>query len=161
MTFAEAELASARAAAMLGRLGVGRGDRVALQLPNVPAFVAFYYGVLRLGAVVVPINPLLRGAETAYALEDSGARALLIPGASPSGPGEAPGVEVVAVGDPWADDRSRPRALRRSGRGRSEGDRGRSSTPRAPPGQPKGAELTHRNLGLNVREVVAALSLES
>ena len=75
-TFADVELRSARAAAMLSAAGVGRGDRVALQFPNVPAFVHLYFGVLRLGAVVVPINPLLKAAETAYALEDSGARVL-------------------------------------------------------------------------------------
>ena len=48
---------------MLAARGVGRGDRVAIRVPNVPAFADFYFGVLRLGAVVVPVNPLLRAAR--------------------------------------------------------------------------------------------------
>src|SRR3954447_18837779 len=60
VTVAELETQSARAAAMLRDRGVERGDRVAIQLPNLPAFVYLYFAVLRLGAVVVPMNPLLK-----------------------------------------------------------------------------------------------------
>src|SRR6185295_4481696 len=52
-------------------------DRVGLQLPNVPYFPVVYYGALRLGAVVVPLNPLLKGREVEYALSDSGAGLLI------------------------------------------------------------------------------------
>src|SRR5436190_19508670 len=65
--------ASARVAAMLASKGVGVGDRVGIMLPNVPYFPAVYYGVLRAGAVVVPMNVLLKGREVAYYLSDSGA----------------------------------------------------------------------------------------
>ena len=66
--------ASARVAAMLASKGVGPGDRVGIMLPNVPYFPAVYYGVLRAGAVVVPMNVLLKAREVGYYLSDSGAK---------------------------------------------------------------------------------------
>src|SRR5215217_3670792 len=66
--------AAARAAGMLRAKGVQPGDRVGMQLPNVPYFPIVYFGALRLGAVVVPMNPLLKGREVAYHLSDSGAK---------------------------------------------------------------------------------------
>ena len=50
------------------RTGVEAGDRVGMQLPNVPYFPVVYFGALRLGAVVVPMNPLLKGREVGYHL---------------------------------------------------------------------------------------------
>jgi long-chain acyl-CoA synthetase len=73
LTYAELDEYSARAAALLRSEGVRQGDRVALMLPNVPEFVVLYYGVLRAGAVVVPMNPLLKTRETEFHLTDSGA----------------------------------------------------------------------------------------
>jgi long-chain acyl-CoA synthetase len=66
-----------RAAGLLRARGVGPGDRVGMQLPNVPYFPVVYYGALRLGAVVVPMNPLLKGREVGYHLKDSGAKVLV------------------------------------------------------------------------------------
>src|ERR1700755_297932 len=57
--------------------GVEPGDRVGVMLPNVPYFPVAYYGALRAGAVVVPLNPLLKEREVAFYLGDSGAKALL------------------------------------------------------------------------------------
>lgn len=71
--YAELDERSARAAALLRAEGVRPGDRVALMLPNVPEFVVLYYGALRAGAVVVPLNPLLKARETEFHLNDSGA----------------------------------------------------------------------------------------
>ncbi len=62
----------ARAAGLLRSKGVEPGDRVGMQLPNVPYFPIVYYGALRLGAVVVPLNPLLKAREVEYHLSDSG-----------------------------------------------------------------------------------------
>lgn len=73
LTYAELDDRTARAAALLRAEGVRVGDRVALMLPNVPEFVVLYYGVLRAGAVVVPVNPLLKTRETEFHLTDSGA----------------------------------------------------------------------------------------
>src|SRR5437868_9766721 len=57
----------------LRRLGVKKGDRVALVLPNTPQFVIAFYGALRAGAVVVPCNPLYTPPELQHQLADSGA----------------------------------------------------------------------------------------
>ncbi len=72
-TYAELDRLSAQAAALLRAEGLRAGDRVALMLPNVPEFVVLYYGILRAGGIVVPMNPLLKTRETDYHLRDSGA----------------------------------------------------------------------------------------
>ncbi|NES31268.1 AMP-binding protein [Micromonospora terminaliae] len=68
----------ARAAEALRRLGVGKGDRVALVLPNCPQHVVAFYAVLRLGAVVVEHNPLYTADELAHQLTDHGARVAVV-----------------------------------------------------------------------------------
>jgi long-chain acyl-CoA synthetase len=60
LTYAELDAASAAFAGRLRGLGVQPGDRVALVAPNVVAFPVAYYAILRAGAVVVPMNPLLK-----------------------------------------------------------------------------------------------------
>ena len=59
LSYGALDAAVARAAGLLRAHGVGPGDRVGTQLPNVPYFPIVYYGALRLGAIVVPMNPLL------------------------------------------------------------------------------------------------------
>lgn len=66
-----------RFAASLQRLGISRGDRVVLFLPNSPQFVIAYYGILKAGAVVVPANPLYTQRELLHLLEDSGATTVI------------------------------------------------------------------------------------
>lgn len=66
------------AAAGLQSLGVAPGDRVAVLLGNVPAFVEVYFGALRAGATVVPLTLGLAADEVAHALTDSGARVLVV-----------------------------------------------------------------------------------
>ncbi len=63
--------------AALQDLGLGKGDRVALLLPNCPAYVIAFYGILKTGAVVVPLNPLSSERELVFLLNDSGAAAIL------------------------------------------------------------------------------------
>jgi long-chain acyl-CoA synthetase len=65
-----------RVATGLARLGIGRGDRVGLFLPNVPHYVAAYHGALRLGATVVNFSPLYTVDELCHQVEDSGTRVL-------------------------------------------------------------------------------------
>ena len=72
-TYARLDDATARVAGWLRERGVGPGDRVGLSLPNVPAFAVLYYGALRVGAVVVPMNPLFKAREVAFYLGDAGA----------------------------------------------------------------------------------------
>lgn len=143
---------SAHLAGLLDNHGVKPGDRVAIMLPNVPEFALAYFGVLRAGGIVVPMNPLLKSREIAYYLGDSGARLLFAwhafadearagaqqaeaevvvvsPGAFDSLLASAPSVEDVA--DLHEDDTAV--ILYTSGT----------------TGQPKGAELTHANLTRN------------
>src|SRR5215211_3705758 len=68
--------ASARVAALVKSKGVEPGDRVGLMMPNVPYFPAIYYGILRAGGVVVPMNVLLKAREVAFYVGDSGAKLL-------------------------------------------------------------------------------------
>jgi long-chain acyl-CoA synthetase len=74
LSYAELDALASRAAGALRERGVGAGDAVALVLPNRPESVAAYHGVLRLGAVVVPLNPLLSGREVEQRVADAGAR---------------------------------------------------------------------------------------
>lgn len=69
--------ASDRFAAALRGLGVAPGDRVALLLPNSPQFIIAYYGVLKAGAVIVPLNPLYTERELTFHLSDSGAATIV------------------------------------------------------------------------------------
>ena len=66
---------SARVVGILREHGFEAGDRVGIMLPNVPYFAAIYYGVLRAGGIVVPMNPLLKGREVVrksrYASEEA------------------------------------------------------------------------------------------
>ena len=78
MTYGELDARVDRAAAGLQSLGVARGDRVALLLGNVPAFVEAWVGVLRAGAVAVPLNLGLAPDEVGHALADSGAQVLVV-----------------------------------------------------------------------------------
>ncbi len=64
-------------AAGLQELGVKKGDRVAIQLPNCPQFPIAYYAVLRIGGIVVPCNPLYQEHEMTHQLNDSGARVIV------------------------------------------------------------------------------------
>src|SRR2546423_12667059 len=74
VTYAQLDEASARVAALLKDKGVEPGDRVGVMLPNVPYFAIAYYGVLRAGGVVVPMNVLLKGREVKFYLEDPEAK---------------------------------------------------------------------------------------
>ena len=66
LSYAELDRASARVAGLLRSSGFQPGDRAGVMLPNVPQFAVVYYGVLRAGGVVVPMNPLLKEREVEY-----------------------------------------------------------------------------------------------
>jgi len=73
--FAQLDAIANKIANALKAAGIQKGDRVALSCPNLPYFPMVYYGILKAGAVVVPLNVLLKGREIAYHLKDSGAKA--------------------------------------------------------------------------------------
>ena len=77
LTYDHLDALSNQVAGGLRAAGVQPGDRVALLLPNVPQFVVAYYGILKAGAIVVPLGVHLRGPELAELLADSGSRRLI------------------------------------------------------------------------------------
>ena len=77
LSYADLDASSSRLAAGLEAAGIRPGDLVGLQLPNIPQFLIAYFGILKAGAVVVPLNVMLKPPEIAFQLRDSGA-ALLI-----------------------------------------------------------------------------------
>ena len=77
ITYGELDELADRFGAALQDLGVRKGDRVAIYLPNLPQFVFAYYGALRVGAIVVTASPLYKERELAHILTDSGAKVLL------------------------------------------------------------------------------------
>ncbi len=76
-TFAQLRDDALRLAAGLRRLGIDRGDRVVVQLPNWAEFALVAVALSRLGAVIVPVMPIYRGAEVSYVVEHSGAVAAI------------------------------------------------------------------------------------
>jgi long-chain acyl-CoA synthetase len=81
-SYAEVVDGAARVATGLARMGYGPGDRIGLFLPNVPHYLAAYFGVLKLGATVVNFSPLYTPGELAHQVEDSGTRLLFTLSAS-------------------------------------------------------------------------------
>ncbi|RZL87327.1 MAG: long-chain-fatty-acid--CoA ligase [Variovorax sp.] len=78
LSFAQTDKASAALAAYLQNLGLVKGDRVALMMPNTPQYPISVAAVLRAGLVVVNVNPLYTPRELEHQLKDSGARAIII-----------------------------------------------------------------------------------
>ncbi|HEV2254716.1 MAG TPA: AMP-binding protein, partial [Streptosporangiaceae bacterium] len=76
-SYGELDEQSGRFAAGLQEAGLEAGDVVAVQLPNVPQFLVAYFGALKAGMVVLPLNPLLMAPELEYHLGDSSARLLI------------------------------------------------------------------------------------
>ncbi len=74
LTYAQVNGAASQVANALLERGLQPGDKVALTCPNVPYFPIVYYGILKAGGVVVPLNVLLKNREIAYHLRDSDAR---------------------------------------------------------------------------------------
>jgi long-chain acyl-CoA synthetase len=156
--------ASARLAGILIDKGFAKGDRVGIMLPNIPYFTICYYGVLRAGGVVVPMNVLLKQRAVAFYLSDSGAKLVFAwegfaenaqPGSRDAGadcvvvaPGafeqslaaSAPVPEVVD-----GDDEDTAVLLYTSGT----------------TGTPKGAELTHRNMLCNCEVMRRTFGLDA
>ncbi len=160
LSYAELDDAVSRCAGMLRAAGVGPGDRVGVMLPNVPAFPIAYYGVLRLGGIVVPMNVLLKGRETTFYLSDPGAKVVLawheFAEAAQTG-ADASGAECIIV-----DPATLPGMLADAERVEDDADRDGSDTAvilytSGTTGTPKGAELTHDNLYENARVTVETL----
>lgn len=152
LTWADVQSQAQRITAMLKSEGIEPGDRVGMVLPNVPMFPAIFYGALAAGAVVVPMNPLLKAREVQYYLEDSGAKIVFAWKDMAEEAGKAAGqvgIGCVAV-DPadWAQvlgsHEPDTEVVERDG----DDDVVLLYTS-GTTGQPKGAQLTHHSMGSN------------
>lgn len=162
LSYAEVDAAANRVANLLVNSGVRPGDRVALSCVNIPQFPVIYYGILKAGAVVVPMNVLLKGREIAYHLTDSAARAYFCFEGGPGLPlaeegkagfDQAPGCTHLF---PIATDFDTFAGTVLAGQSPEFEALAVSATDTAivlytsgTTGTPKGAELTHANMVLN------------
>src|SRR4051812_9445946 len=149
LSYGQLDAGVQRAAGLLHARGVEPGDRVGMQLPNVPYFPVVYFGALRLGAVVVPMNPLLKAREVGYHLSDSGSKVLLawhgFADAAQDGCEEA-GAECVLV-QPGEFEQQLGAADPVDGTvERADDDPAVIIYTSGTTGTPKGATLTHSNL---------------
>ena len=138
-----------RAAGLLRAHGIEAGDRVGMQLPNVPYFPVVYFGALRLGAVVVPMNPLLKGREVGYHLKDSGAKVLVAwhGFAEPAQAGsEEAGAELILVTPGEFEQALGEAEPVEDIADRADDDPAVIIYTSGTTGTPKGATLTHSNL---------------
>jgi long-chain acyl-CoA synthetase len=172
VSYGELDQASDRVAAHLARNGLRPGDRVALYCPNCAEFAMAYLGIVKAGAVVVPINLLLSPREIAYIAGDAGAKALIYHEALGANVAafraQLPGLAfAICVGERpvegadavWCDvlatAADAPRAA-----GDPDADLAAVLYTSGTTGHPKGAMLSHRNLVSNTDSVVRALRLE-
>src|SRR5215210_7979111 len=143
---------SARVAGLLKAKGLEKGDRVGIMLPNVPYFALAYYGVLRAGGVVVPMNVLLKGREVAFYLEDPGAKVMFGWGDFEEAAGtgaEKAGAELIPVKPGEFEKLLAEAEPFREVEDVDGGDTAVILYTSGTTGTPKGAELTHSNLKTN------------
>jgi long-chain acyl-CoA synthetase len=159
-TYPEFDAAAARVATLLEQAGIEPGDRVGLMLPNTPAFAVLFYGIMRRGAVAVPMNPLLKSREVAFYLSNTGAKALFAtPDSADSATQGASAatatcqlVDDAGLADLIAGLPAQPRPVERD-----DTDAAVILHTSGTTGKPKGAELTHGGLGRNADVVLRTL----
>lgn len=152
MTYAELHDATTRFATLLQRNGIGAGDPVGVMLPNIAAVPIAYYAIWTLGAIVVPMNPLLQGREVEFYLSNTAAKILL---ASPdfaraaTDGAAAAGAELLMIGDAEILRLTAELPAFDAVVSRASTDTAVILHTSGTTGTPKGAELTHGNLGSN------------
>ena len=155
LTYAEVKDRADRFATALARMGIVKGDRIGIMLPNCPQYVIAVFGILRVGAIVVNVNPLYTPREVGVVAQDSGMRVLVVldalaPAAQSAGietllvtsfgqPGTfeqaIAGIDVPQLPRVEIDPESDVAVLQYTG---------------GTTGTPKGAMLTHYNIFANV-----------
>jgi long-chain acyl-CoA synthetase len=174
LSYAQLNAWASQIASALAASGIRRGDHVALLCPNLPYFPAVYFGILKTGATVVPLNVLLKPREIAYHLRDSDAKAMFCFQGTPEIPMADAARAAMAVVpacrqliilphpsmplDPGLDDGLDSIPLARFVGGQPPVFETVDTNPddtavilytSGTTGQPKGAELTHLNMVIN------------
>lgn len=160
ISYRDLDLRSQRAATYLRTLGVDPGAHVGLQIPNTPAFVAFYFAILRLGATVVPQNPLAKPAELDRNMGDACVKLVL------SQPAVGNAIQSLHCGARVVEIKSddgldlfgacEPLEMIAAVSGQATAVILYTS---GTTGRAKGAELTHSNLSLNATAAIEIYSL--
>jgi long-chain acyl-CoA synthetase len=157
-TYRELDHESGRFAAGLAAAGFSPGQVLAVQLPNVPQFLTAYFGALKAGMTVLPMNPLLKAPEIEHQLSDSGAAVMIgLAGlhAEAAKACELVGVPLYLVGEPPAGEGARGVAELMAPEPGAEIWPGNADDTAVliytsgTTGKPKGAELTHFLLYMN------------
>ncbi|MBI4556751.1 MAG: long-chain fatty acid--CoA ligase [Candidatus Hydrogenedentes bacterium] len=170
LTFAQINQLACQVASGLCAAGIRKGDKVALTCPNIPYFPILYYGILKAGAVVVPLNVLFKRREITYHLTDSDAKAYLCFEGTETLPMGEEGLAAfrevptcehmwVITKDPWGKSpfAGVPSLMELTSDQPMTFDTVQTRTDdtavilytSGTTGRPKGAELTHANLVLN------------
>src|SRR6478735_8145833 len=182
LTYSQVNTFSNMVANLLVSRGIRRGDKVALSCPNLPYFTIVYFGILKAGGTVVPLNVLLKGREVAYHLGDSDAKAyfcfegtpeLAMGEAGHAGFEQAEGCEHFFVITAALDGASPIEGVETMAQamggqsaefetvGTDEDDTAVILYTSGTTGQPKGAELRHRNMRDNALSGVALFGADA
>ncbi|MFD2371530.1 long-chain-fatty-acid--CoA ligase [Brevibacillus sp. GCM10020057] len=169
VTYAELDQQVEYLAAALAKRGIGKGDAVALLLDNRPEFVSAYYAILRVGAAVVPMNPIYTPREIGYILSNSKAKAVIALSAlektlSALRP-ELAELQFVVYTEPTGSELTIPQLIAEretefARPERHEDDLAVILYTSGTTGQPKGAMLSHRNMDSNAEAMGVLFELE-
>lgn len=148
ISFAALDGLSAKVAGLLAARGIKPGDRVALISPNLPHMPPLYYGILRYGAIVVPLNPLLKAREVEYHLADSGANLVFAwegVMAEVEAAAAITDTQIIPINAELMGVLADSKAITEVAQARAD-DTAVILYTSGTTGKPKGAELTHGNL---------------
>ena len=157
LSYADLEAAATRLATMLNNRGVTPGDRVAMIMPNVAYFPIVYYAILRVGAIAVPMNPLLKAGEISFVWRDCAAKVAVVfpPFAEEAAKAaSATGTDVIMTVPGEFETALASTEPTQQIAEVTAADTAVILYTSGTTGQPKGAELTHANLSSNVRTTI-------